>query len=213
MRKPYFRAREREIFLASFFIKAYTLGTEQGGKETDMEQDNGLNVEAVEPVGQETEGGQSFDGLLRTSKAFQSEFDRRVSKALETAKAKWAEAQEQEKVEAARLSEIANRERQKEREELKQEWEKFHTERAQFESERMERAAEHLLSEQQIPTSFAHWLKADTTEETEARVKEFAKEYKESLNGLITERLKGSPPKGGGVVSPEQAIRRAAGLE
>ena len=177
------------------------------------EADTGAGAGAGVPEGtQHTEGPQSFDDVLKNNKNYQSEFDRRVAKALDTAKAKWAEQAAAERAEASRLAKVAMEEQRQQREQLDKDWEKLRAERKQFMSEYMEREAARLLAEQNVPTSFARLLKADTKEDTAANVAAFAEEYKQSLTQSINERLKAPSPRAGSHATVDTAIRQAAGL-
>lgn len=77
-----------------------------------MEQENTEVVEeTTTPV--EVEKPKSFDDIL-TDKEYQKEFDRRVSKALDTAKEKWTKELEAQKTEAERLAKLTDDEKHKE---------------------------------------------------------------------------------------------------
>ena len=70
-----------------------------------MEEENkNVNTGAEESVGTENKT-QTFDEML-SNKEYQAEFDRRVSKAIETAKAKWQEINDAEKSEADKLAKM-----------------------------------------------------------------------------------------------------------
>ena len=60
-----------------------------------MEKGN-VNTGAQEPVGTKKQE-KTFDEILK-NKEYQAEFDRRVQKAINTAKAKWEENKKKEKV-------------------------------------------------------------------------------------------------------------------
>jgi len=161
-------------------------------------------------------GSQPDFGELLKNKDFQSEFDRRVTKALETAKGKWeSEYQqklEQEKSEAARLARLSAEERAKE--EFKKEQEKFKLEKGSFERERMELETTKLLAAEKLPVKFAKVLMADTAENTKANVEAFKTAFSAAIEAAVTDRLKGSPPKAGSGTEGAQdaALRRAMGL-
>lgn len=82
-----------------------------------MDEGNNPNVDVnaganTEPVGTETKTNQntdnkpvSFDDFLK-GEGNQAEFDRRVQKAIDTAKTKWQEKNDQEKSEAERLAQM-----------------------------------------------------------------------------------------------------------
>ena len=76
-------------------------------------------------------------------------------------------------------------------------------ERAEFARLRMESAVEELLRKRGLPAQFAPWLAAETAEESEARVEEFALRFREAVASAVTARLRGrgaprEPVKPGG---------------
>lgn len=159
------------------------------------------------PQGQETEGAKTFDELLQ-NKAYQSEFDRRVAKALETARGKWA----QEAAEAARRAEAKARAEAEERANALIETERsaLREEKALFEREKRMAATERMLAEARLPREFAGYLCADTAEETEQNVAQFARLYRGAVERDINHKLKGAAPKTGGART--DPLRDAMGL-
>jgi len=68
------------------------------------EEKENVNTGAEEPAGTEKEV-KTFDDIL-SNKEYQAEFDRRVQKAIETAKGKWQEINDAEKSEAEKLEKM-----------------------------------------------------------------------------------------------------------
>ncbi len=168
------------------------------------------------PSGEETAGeSMNFDVLLQQNKEFQSEFDRRVSKALDTAKAKWHEQTQQERSEAQRLADVAQEQRKQELEQLQAERESLNRDRAEFEHSRRVIAVEKLLAEQGIPQEFARWLTCESETESVERAQQFAKEFQTSLHAEITGKLRGNAPDKDAEQLPsmERRLRMAAGLK
>lgn len=128
----------------------------------------------------------------------QSEADRRVSKALETAKAKWetefAQKLELEKAEAEKLARMSAEERarakeEKEKEEIMKELEKYRQKEMIWETSRQ-------LKEQELPADFASILVANTAEETSNNIKIFAENWQKSIEAEVNRRLaNGATPK------------------
>ena len=88
-----------------------------------MEEENkNVNIGAEnEPIGAQNKS-QTFDEVL-SNKEYQAEFDRRVQKAIETAKGKWKEINDIEKTEAEKLAKM-NKEQKLEYEAQKEKQEK-----------------------------------------------------------------------------------------
>lgn len=87
-----------------------------------------------------------------------------------------------------------------EREALDRERAALEAERAEFNRLRMESAVEELLRRRDLPIQFAPWLAAETPEESEARVEEFALRFQEAVASAVTARLRGK----GAPREPEQ---------
>ncbi len=125
----------------------------------------------------------------------QTDVDRIVGERLTREKAKFKEELEAEKSEAARLAKLSAEERAKE--EFKKEQQKFSREKASFEKERMELETTKLLAAEKLPVGFAKFLMAETAEETKASLETFKEAFNEAVEAVVTDRLKGTPPKDG----------------
>lgn len=128
----------------------------------------------------------------------QSEADKRVTKALETAKAKWASEFEQklevEKAEAEKLARMSTEERakakeDKEKEEMMNELKKYRQKEMVWETERQ-------MKEQELPTEFASLLVSETAEETSLNIKNFSTNWQKAIEAEVNKRLaNGVTPK------------------
>lgn len=154
----------------------------------------------VEP-GQEgaTEQPKTFDDLLKDNKGYQSEFDKRVAKALETSKAKWEKdyeaKKEAEKNEAERLAKMT--EAEKYQEALKKiEAEKREAE-AKLNAYELKNEAQKIASEKGIDISLLDLI--DYTTATAETLKEkldlIEKAYKKAVESGVNEKLKQPSPK------------------
>ena len=76
----------------------------QGDVNTDAQN-------SEDGVQQEGERAKTLDDLLSSNKSLQSEFDRKISKALETAKAKWEQQAKDDASEAKKLEKMSADER------------------------------------------------------------------------------------------------------
>jgi CRISPR/Cas system-associated protein endoribonuclease Cas2 len=129
----------------------------------------------------------------------QKEADRRVSKALNTQKAK-LEAElratlEAEIEESKKLAKLSKEERDKA---------EFEKERAKFEAERQQHLLEKLeletvkqLAERKLPTSFSSFLLGKDAETTLSQINDFEDAYRQSIEEAVAERLKGKTPTSG----------------
>lgn len=133
------------------------------------------------------------------NKKLQSETDRRVSKALETAKAKWEEEYkanlEQAKSEAEKLASMSAEERA--RAEFEKEKEAWQKEKTEFEKEKMKLEATKLLNSEGLPITFVDYVLTDSAEGVKENIKVFKEQWNKELDEAITERLKGKAPASG----------------
>ena len=122
----------------------------------------------------------------------QAEADRRVTKALQTAKEKWEQEQavkiEQEK-ELAKLSE-----EEKAKKQLEMERQSLEKERLEFKKIKLELETTKILDERKLPTKFAKYLIADDNEQTLANINEFQESWQQAIQSEIESRLKGKTP-------------------
>lgn len=126
----------------------------------------------------------------------QAEADRRVTKALQTAKEKWEQEQavkiEQEK-ELAKLSE-----EEKAKKQLEMERQSLEKERLEFKKIKLELETTKILDERKLPTKFAKYLIAEDNEKTLANINEFQESWQQAIQSEIESRLKGKTPQKNG---------------
>ncbi len=152
-------------------------------------------------------------------KKLQAEADRRVTEALKTAKAKWEkeynERLKQEKEEAARMSQLSEKEKQemllkKREEELAKKERMLHIQSLKLESIK-------ILEEKKLPTSFVDWLIGNDADETYQNIQTFEKAFQEAVQEEVQRRLPKRIPKVGEskqqnpAASFDAQIRAAAG--
>jgi len=130
-------------------------------------------------------------------KLLQAETDRKVSKALETSKAKWQQEYEAklqaEKSEAEKLAKMTESERYEAQ--LKAEREQFEKERTEFKKAQLEAQTIKELSNEGLPTEFASYLLADNAETIKSNIDSFKSKWIEAIEKAVDERLKGSTPQ------------------
>ena len=133
------------------------------------------------------------------NKLLQSETDKRVTQALQTAKAKWesefSTKLESEKAEAARLAKLTADQREKELfEKQKQE---FESQQKAFQREKLLNATMLELQKESLPVNFADYIVADTVEQIAENIKTFKSAWQDALQKAVDDRLKGNTPKSG----------------
>ena len=135
----------------------------------------------------------------------QIETDRKVTKALETAKAKWeseyserVKLERQEAEELAKLSEKerAEKERQKEREQ-------FEDERKTFKRERLELQTTKILTERNLPMDFVPFVLAEDDQATLDKINKMEELWNKAIESAVDARLKGKTPRSGGTPAHE----------
>ncbi len=150
----------------------------------------------------------TFDEIL-ADKTYQSEFDKRVAKALETAKVKWEKDAEVKKTEAEKLAKMDAEEK------LKYEQEKIAKERdealAKLNAYELEKEAVKIANEKGVPTTFLKAINFSTTkaEDLKEIIEGFEVIYKQSVQDGINEKMKEKTPKTvlGGSVDSERKPR------
>ena len=129
----------------------------------------------------------------------QSETDKRVTQALNTAKAKWeaefGEKLEIEKQEAARLAKLTAEQREKEL--FERQKADFAAQQAAFQREQMLNSTMIELQKESLPMQFAEYLLADSAETVAANITAFKSKWQEAVQKAVDDRLKGTTPKGG----------------
>lgn len=127
----------------------------------------------------------------------QSETDKRVTSALETAKAKWQSEYEvklkNEKDEAARLAKMTAEERSKE--EFQKRVTEFEEREAKYNAERLEFECTKQLAAESLPVEFASILTGKDADETKHNIDNFKTAFNKAIEAAVTERLKGSTPR------------------
>lgn len=188
MRKTGFTGISPKMNLQFFAESGDGAGADQGegsgsGSETAESGTDGAETGNKEP--------KSFDDLLQ-DKNYQAEFDRRVQKALGTAKEKWTALMDDKLSEADKLAKM-NKEEKAEYLRQKQEKELKDREAAITRRELMAEA-KNTLAEKKLPVGLAEVLNyadADSCNKSMAAVE---KAFQEAVQAAVEEKLKGGEP-------------------
>lgn len=136
----------------------------------------------------------TFDEVLK-DKAYQAEFDRRMSKAIDTAKAKWDKEAEEKADEAAKLAKMTADEKAK-HESAKREKALADREAAVAKRELTAEAISQ-LTEKGLPAELAKCLDYSSADNCKASMEAVEKAFGAAVDAAVNERLKGSVPKFG----------------
>lgn len=135
----------------------------------------------------------TFDELLAEAD-YQAEFDRRVQKALGTAKDKWSALMDDKLSEADKLAKMNKDEKA---EYLRQKHEKELSDReAGITKRELMAEAKNTLAEKKLPASLAEVLNYTDADSCKASVDAVEKAFQEAVQAAVEEKLKGgTPPK------------------
>ncbi|WP_243129525.1 DUF4355 domain-containing protein [Clostridium sp. HBUAS56017] len=147
-----------------------------------------------------TEGDKSFDDILKGDKNYQGEFDRRVRKALETAKNKWetekAAELENAKTEAEKLAKMNAEQKAKYAEEKRiAELEKRERD---ITTRELKAQAYETLAEKGLPKELVEILNYESADTCNKSIESVEKAFQSAVEKAVNEKLKGGDiPKGG----------------
>lgn len=172
-------------------------GTEpkpQGGAEPNSGLEKG-----AEPEGEGKTGGGNTSYT-------QADVDKAVADAVAKANEGVEERIRNAVAEAQRLAQLPDKERMAEEERIERE--NFQREKAALAVEKLNLFAERRLAEAGLPISFAAMVTAADEKTTQERIDSFAKEYKGAVDSGVAERMKGSAPRGGAGIPPENGAKK-----
>lgn len=158
-----------------------------------MEEENKkVNAGADESAGTEVKT-QTFDEVL-TNKEYQAEFDRRVQKAIETAKTKWQEINDAEKTEAEKLAKM-NKEQKLEYEAQKERKEKEEV-LAKLNAYELKDQALNIAKEKGLDVALLSYFDFKTVkaEEINSKIDEISEAFNKAVEKAVNERLKEKTP-------------------
>lgn len=161
-----------------------------GGTNTDTGAGEGSNTGASE------NNTPSFDDILGGNKDYQAEFDRRVSKALQTAQAKW-EANKQTAITEA-VTEAEKLAKMKSDEKAKYEQDKRIKELDKREKDittrELKAQAYETLAEKNLPKELIETLNFSDAEACNASIEAVVKAFQNAVKKAVDDRLRSKPP-------------------
>lgn len=154
---------------------------------------NGTKGQAGEGEGNEPPKAKTFDELL-ADENYQAEFDRRVQKALGTAREKWEALMDDKLSEAEKLAKM-NKEEKADYLQKKKEKELADKEEALTRRE-LTAEAKNTLAEKKLPVGLAEVLNYSDAESCNKSIDAVEKAFQEAVQAAVEEKLKGGvPPK------------------
>ncbi len=160
---------------------------------------------------------QTFDDLLKSNPEFQREFDRRMSKGIETREKALREQAEKERdaavTEAQRVAQMNAAE--KEQHEREKREEALKAREAAVHLREMRAQGQDMLAEKNLPLSLLPTLNLSTAEALKESVDAVEKAYRESVQAGIKAGMRGTPPPAGHGSGGDQMaeMRKAMGLK
>ena len=123
----------------------------------------------------------------------QEEVDKMISKRLQRERKDIEAKIEAERKEAEELSRLSEQERQKKL--FEKQVKEFEETKRAFENERLLNETSKQLASKNLPIEFAEMLKGNDAESTFENIKLFEAKFNESVEKVVTERLRGAVPK------------------
>lgn len=164
-----------------------------GYKEEIMDEE----VENQEQDTQEVEV--KDDKLTFTTKEFDSEVDKRITNALQTAKTKW-EAEKQEAItQAEQLAKMSAAQRKEAEDKAKQDSLDKREKELNMREYRYE--AKRQLEDSDLPDTFVDIVLSEDAETTKNNIDVLKAEFNKAVEATVNEKLKGSTPKSTGGTS------------
>ena len=134
----------------------------------------------------------SFDEMLTGNRDYRAEFDRRIAKALNTARMNWEEQQRADRDEAARLAgmnETQRREYQLERDRAA-----LDAERAAFARQQLQVTVGTELQKRGLSAEFAPWLTGEDADSSQANINRFEAMWNASITAAVNARMRADTP-------------------
>jgi len=151
----------------------------------------------------------TFDEIL-ADKYYQSEFDKKVAKALETAKTKWEQDAEVKRTEAEKLAKMDAEEKHKY--ELEKERKEKEEAISKLNAYELKEEAIKIASEKELPISLLNVIdyRKENAESIKTKIDEIEVVYKQAIQNGINDRMKEKTPKTVVDTTTKQNVSRAS---
>lgn len=164
-------------------------GGDQGGGSGDAETGEPAGAE-----GNQDTDPQTLDDILGKNKDFQAEFDRRVQKAIHTAKEKWTVLMDDKVSEAEKLAKMNKEEKAQYLHEKKEK--EIQDREAAITKRELAAEAKNTLAEKGLPAELAEVLNYSDADSCKQSISAVEKAFQKSVEKAVEEKLKGGqPPK------------------
>lgn len=169
----------------------------EGDGAGEDQGDGSGDAETGEPAGaegnQDTDP-QTLDDVLGQNKDFQAEFDRRVQKAIHTAKEKWTVLMDDKVSEAEKLAKMNKEEKAQYLQEKKEK--EIQDREAAITKRELAAEAKNTLAEKGLPAELAEVLNYSDADSCKQSISAVEKAFQKSVEKAVEEKLKGGqPPK------------------
>ena len=164
-------------------------GGDQGGGSGDAETGEPAGAE-----GNQDTDPQTLDDILGQNKDFQAEFDRRVQKAIHTAKEKWTVLMDDKVSEAEKLAKMNKEEKAQYLQEKKEK--EIQDREAAITKRELAAEAKNTLAEKGLPAELAEVLNYSDADSCKQSISAVEKAFQKAVEKTVEEKLKGGqPPK------------------
>jgi hypothetical protein len=157
-----------------------------------VQQDEGTGTETPAAAGGSND--LTFDQWLENNPAFRSEFDRRMTKGVQTAQQRWQREQDESQDEAAKLARMTAA--QRERYQLDKDKASFAQQMATFQRQQLEVQVGQDLQKRGMDAAFAPWITGKDAAESAERLDAFEKLWNAGITAAVAGRMRsGEVPK------------------
>lgn len=135
----------------------------------------------------------SFDEMLKNNKDYQSEFDKRINKALETARTKWEEKKAAELTEQAKLAKMTAEEKAKHEREKHEK--QLQEREAEITKRELTASAKEELIEKGLPPELSVVLNYTSAEACKESLDAVETAFKAAVEKAVNDKLRSQTPK------------------
>lgn len=136
--------------------------------------------------------GMTFDQMLDSNPAFRAEFDRRNTKAVNTARTNWEREQADSQDEAKKLSRMTDAERRAYQ--LEQGEKQLAQRMAEFDHRQLVVQTGEELGRRGLPSSMAKWLAGKDADTTKANIDAYEQDFRAAVQDGVNGAMRGRTP-------------------